>query len=120
MIVLTLLTCGSLWWRYTPDDLGGFVFVLMGVVSAGALALFVAETFCSRPGGVDAYRFMRLAGELQRLPASRRDDLLRVRHRMLDVLVERRALHPRDAEKLRELPLGAFWAVEQRFRRVGR
>lgn len=116
--VLSLVVCGALTLRYTPDDLGEGVFVLMGVVTACALLLMIAETFFSRPGGVWAYRYQQLAERLTTLPERTREELLEERGRILNELLRRKELHPEDAEILRSLPLGGFWAMEPRFEKA--
>ena len=117
VVVISLLTCASLAWNYTPEDLGMHVFVLMGVDAAGALILGIAMAFLSRPGGLAAHRHLRLAQELRRLPERRRAELLAEREEMLEVLMSRGILRWKDAERLQGLPLGAFWTAEKRFRR---
>lgn len=116
--VLSLVVCGALTLRYTPDDLGDGVFVLMGVATACALLLMFAETFLSRPGGVWVYRYRQLAQQLTALPEHTREELLEERGRILTELVRRKELHPEDAEILRILPLGGFWAMEPRFEKA--
>lgn len=116
--VLSLVVCGALTLRYTPEYLGEGVFVLMGVATACALLLMFVETFISRPGGVWAYRYRHLAERLAALPASAREELLTERGRILTELVRRKELHPEDAEILRGLPLGGFWAMEPRFEKA--
>ncbi len=116
--VLSLVVCGALAVRYTRGDLGDGVFVLMGVVSVCALLLVLVETFFSRPGGIWVHRYSRLAERLTALPERTREELLEERGRILTELVRRKELHPDDAQALRGLPLGAFWAMEPRFEKA--